>query len=243
MADLDKMPKRVSFTKSWHTKPYSYISPTRPELSADGKNVLITGGGTGIGNAIGVAFAQAGAKSVSILGRRLDKLGSGAANISAVSKKVDVFYEQADLLNRFQVDAAFKAIVEKVGKIDIFVSNAGYAAPPGQIVDSSATNLTASFETNVLGALNSVQAFMSFSGPDPVLLNTSTALSHASPWSGAGIYSITKAANLKMMDYLAVENPNLHVVSIQPGWVPTDMNGHQKAAPDVGKWLTRRVRR
>lgn len=243
MADLDKMPKRISFTKSWHTKPYAYISPTRPELSADGKNVLITGGGTGIGNAVGVAFAQAGAKSVSIIGRRLDKLESGAANISAVSKKVEVLYKVADLLNRSQVDAAFRAIVEKVGKIDIFVSNAGYAAPPGQIVDSSTASLASGFEINVLGALNSVQAFMSCSGPDPVLLNTSTALAHASPWSGASIYSITKAANLKMMDYLAVENPKLHVVSIQPGWVPTDMNGYQKEAPDVGKWFTRLARR
>lgn len=240
MADPDKMPARISFTKAWHTKPYSYISPTRPELSAEGKNVLITGGGTGIGNAVGVAFAQAGAKSVSILGRRLDKLKSGAANISAATKNTQVLYKVADILNRTEVDAAFEAVVEKTGKIDILISNAGYAADPGQIVDSSTAGLVSSFETNVLGALNVIQAFIVFSGPDPILLNTSTALAYSSPWSGAGIYSVTKAANLKMMNYLAVENPNLHVVNIQPGWVPTDINGHQKEAPDVGKLLIRR---
>lgn len=235
MADPSVMPKRISFTKTWHTKPYPYISPTRPELSADGKNVVITGGGTGIGNAIGIAFAQAGAKSVSILGRRLEKLESGAANISAVSKKTQVLYEVADLLNRSQVDIAFKAIVEKVGKVDILVSNAAYIVTPGSIVDCSPDILLRGFEVNVMGALNAAQAFMLVSGSDPVLLNTSTCLAHMSPWSGVGPYAITKAANLKMMDSLAIDNPDVHIVNVQPGWVATDMNGHQKEAPDVGK--------
>lgn len=51
----------MSFTKTYHNKPYDLISPSRPELSASGKNVVITGGGTGVGKSIALSFAQAGA--------------------------------------------------------------------------------------------------------------------------------------------------------------------------------------
>lgn len=47
----------VSFTKTWHNKPYAAIDPMRPELSAKVKFVVVTGGATGIGKAIAVAFA------------------------------------------------------------------------------------------------------------------------------------------------------------------------------------------
>ncbi len=72
----------VSFTKIWHNQPYAAIDPTQPKLSAKGKFVVVTGGATGIGKAIAVAFAQAGAKTIAILARRLEKLEIAAAEIS-----------------------------------------------------------------------------------------------------------------------------------------------------------------
>lgn len=112
-------PKVIPFTKTWHTGPYDFISPTRPELSAAGRNVIVTGGATGIGNAIAVAFAQAGAKSVAIVGRRLDALKSGAATISAAlptGSDTQVLYEQADLLSRADTTKALQSIASKVGR-------------------------------------------------------------------------------------------------------------------------------
>lgn len=98
---MPDFPERVSFTKTWHTKPYPYISPNRQELSATGKNVVVTGGGTGIGLATAIDFAEAGADSVSIIGRRLGKLQAGVASINAASKALNtrVFYQTADLLD------------------------------------------------------------------------------------------------------------------------------------------------
>lgn len=61
-----------SFTKIFHHEPYDEISPSRPDLSVKGKSVIITGGGTGIGKAIAKAYAQAGASSIAIIGRRGD---------------------------------------------------------------------------------------------------------------------------------------------------------------------------
>ncbi|KAL2131855.1 hypothetical protein VTI74DRAFT_4543 [Chaetomium olivicolor] len=90
--------------------------PPPPELSSAGRNIVITGGGTDIGNAIAVAFAKAGAESVAILGRREDKLRSGAANISAAATQgtTQVLYETTDLLNLDQTKAAFLDVANKV---------------------------------------------------------------------------------------------------------------------------------
>ncbi|KAH8814804.1 oxidoreductase [Xylogone sp. PMI_703] len=222
-----------SFTKTWHTEPYPFISPKRPELSAKGKNVIVTGGATGIGNSIAVAFAQAGAKSVSIIGRRLDKLKEGEKTILATaSNEVTVLYETADLMNRDQTIAAFKSIAEKVGKVDILVSNAGTGGGKGEVATFSAESLMENIGLAVVTALHAFQAFLPVAGPNPILLNTSTGLAHIAPWPGAGPYPTSKAAALKLTDYIAAENPHIHVVSIQPGWVPTELNGYEEQAMD-----------
>ncbi|GJN79995.1 hypothetical protein PLIIFM63780_003519 [Purpureocillium lilacinum] len=227
------IPKIISFTKTWHSQPYPFISPSRPELSAAGKNVVVTGGGTGIGLAISTAFARAGAKSVTIIGRRVEKLEAGVTAIrAAAGQSVAVRYEVADLVRADDVRRALRSTVDHSGNIDILVSNAGAVPVPGPVADLKPADLTSAFEGNVLAPLNVLQAFLPLAGPEPVLLSTSSSMSHWSPTPGMGIYTVTKAAALKLMDVAAVENHKLRIVNVQPGWVATDMNGHQEEAPD-----------
>ena len=95
---MPDFPEQISFTKTWHSKPYPFISPTRTELSAAGPNVIVvTGGGTGIGLATAIAFAEAEAQSVSIIGRRLDKFQATAEYIKSATAKTKVLYQVADL--------------------------------------------------------------------------------------------------------------------------------------------------
>ncbi|RAH47356.1 SDR family NAD(P)-dependent oxidoreductase [Aspergillus brunneoviolaceus CBS 621.78] len=236
MSSSNDYPKPISFTKEWHTKPYAFISPSRPELSAAGKNVVITGGGSGIGNAIAVAFSQASAKSVSILGRRLETLKSGAEKITTAATQArtstQVLYEVADLRQRSAVDEALASIVSRVGKIDIVVSNAGTLPTPGLIRAYDVEDYLGGVVENIRSALNAVQGFLAVAGPDPVLLNTSSCLGNIAPMPGLSGYAVSKAAVLKMMEYVAAENPHVRVVSAQPGWVATEGNGYQAEAPD-----------
>ncbi|KAJ9606733.1 hypothetical protein H2200_008742 [Cladophialophora chaetospira] len=225
----------VPFTKEWHSQPYPFISPTRSELSAKGKNIVITGGATGIGNAIGVAFAQAGARSIAIIGRRPDKLASGVSTISkaAADGTTTIFHQTADLANHEQSIKAFNAIATKVGKIDVLVSNAASLTESGPIANYSVPDLTEAFNLNVVTALNTFQAFLPHaSSSAPVVINITTALAHITPWFDAGAYPIVKAAALKLWDQIAQENKHLRIVNVHPGWVPTDLNGHHKDAPD-----------
>lgn len=237
MAAKDDMPTFVSFTKKWHSEPAPSISPLRPELSAKGKNVVVTGGGTGIGKAIATAFAQAGAKSVTIFGRRPDKLEQSTGEITAQAQQgTRVLSRQVDLANRAQVDSALQSVTGEVGKIDIFISNAGYMPPMGSLADYDVEEFMKGFDLNVRTAFNGIQAFTKVAAPEAVLISISTAMAHFAPTPGASAYTVSKAANLKMVDSFAKEFPHLHVVSIQPCWTPTDLNGHQDEAPDKGKF-------
>src|SRR6201996_5652360 len=94
----------TSFTKTYHSEPYASISPSRPELSAAGKNIIITGGGTGIGKSIATSFARAGASTIAILGRREDRLITSSKAINEAAKEskkaVKVLYRVTDLTNK-----------------------------------------------------------------------------------------------------------------------------------------------
>lgn len=129
----------MSFTRNYHHEPYDLISPSRPELSAAGKNFVITGGGTGIGKSIALSFAQAGASSVSILGRRLDRLEVVAAEIRSIANHGTlVLCKKADLTKLQEVRDAINDIAQFVGSINIFVSNAGFFPKVSSVLDYEA---------------------------------------------------------------------------------------------------------
>ncbi|KAH7126134.1 hypothetical protein EDB81DRAFT_872267 [Dactylonectria macrodidyma] len=221
------LPTFVSVTKTWHNKPYPFISPTRPELSVAGKNVVVTGGGTGIGKAIAIAFAQAGAKSVAIVGRRLDRLESAAATIRAVGHSTKVIVETGDVTKSDSIGATLNTIVTQVGKIDIFASNAGILPEEAPVYGYSEAQLRRAFEVNFMGTFNSLQAFLPLAAPGAKLFNTGSGIGHWVPRPevpGVFSYAATKAAALKMLDYFASENPDIHVVSIHPGIIATEIN-------------------
>lgn len=228
----------ASFTKTWHNRPYPAISPTRPEASAAGKNVVITGGGTGIGKAAAIAFAQAGAKSVSIIGRRVDRLQTAGEEITEANPSIQLVLEKGDVTNPTSIRHALAAILEKIdGKIDIFINNAGILAKEGAVIDYPESEVRRSFETNLMGSFNALQAFNPLATPGAKLLNIGSAISHWSPLPdvpGVWSYAAAKLAALKMVDYYAFENPNIHVVSIQPGIVGTEINPKIPVGPDTG---------
>ena len=224
-----------SFTKTWHSKPYPYIDPTRPELSAKGRHVIVTGGATGIGLAISVAFAKAGAKSVVIMGRRADKLEEGKKTITAAAAGTTISYKVVDLVKKEDTVAAFNAVAQEFGKIDVLVANASVFGQGGMIADLTAEGLMSTVELNAVTVLHSLQAFLLNAAKGAVLIHSNSSMAHTAPWSGAGTYPLSKALALKLMDYAAAEHPDLRIISTHPCYTPTNLNGHSAAAPDSRK--------
>lgn len=87
-----------------------------------GKVLFVTGGGSGIGLGICLAFARLGAK-VGICGRTESKLATAVEAIKRAGAE-DVFYMKADVRKPEECEAALNAVGAKWGKVDVFVNNA-----------------------------------------------------------------------------------------------------------------------
>jgi len=127
--------------ENWHNDTYAAISPSRPEVSAKGKKVIVTGGGAGIGRGTAEAFAVAGASSIVITGRRSQPLEETKKHIES-TYNVPVTTFSADVTD----EAGMKKVAAAVGGWDILVNNAGYMAKPGNALDADINDWWKAFE-------------------------------------------------------------------------------------------------
>jgi len=213
-----------SFTRNWHTAPYAAIDPTRPELSAAGKTIVITGGGSGLGVSIARAFAKASASRLGLIGRTERTLAATKAGLLAAHPGIEIHTAVADVTDRAQISAAFDSFAASFGRIDVFVNNAGYLPSPGAVASTDTDDWWRGFEINVKGSLLATQAFLRHAATDAVLINNSTGLAHSEPFPGFSGYASSKLAGTKLFDYVQAENPGIRVVNLQPGIVETAMN-------------------
>ncbi|PTB62297.1 NAD(P)-binding protein [Trichoderma citrinoviride] len=212
-------PPLPSATPSWHNDTYAAISPKRPELSASGKAVVITGAGSGIGRETAIAFATAGAARIALLGRTEASLRQTAAALpSTVSVSVyvvDVTSEESLI----QVAAA-------IGTWDVLILGAGHVAVPSSIAASSFAEFWQSFETNAKGTYASLHAFLptaNASHAAVLAVTTGTTALPATMVPGLSAYMSSKLAQTKLIEFLAAEQPNLFAATVHPGMVETEV--------------------
>lgn len=133
-------------TKTYHTKAYDKIDPKRPELSCKGKNVLVTGGGIGIGAAVVRSFAEAGASTIGILGRTESALLTTKETIESEFKSTKVIVLRADLTDEASVTQALNNFKNSAGLIDVLVHNAAYMSDLVPLSEAKVDEWFKSFE-------------------------------------------------------------------------------------------------
>ena len=229
-----------SFTKTYHHKPYPAISPSKPELSAKDKVVLITGAGTGVGEATAHAFAEAGAKAVIICGRRLDPLNKVKSDVESRYSSTKVAVYSLDISNEESVANVFKDVKSNYGPLDIVVNSAGHLSDKGDISESSLKNFWDSFEITVKGGFLIAQHFLhnrSDASRDPILISMNSLLA---PMPASAVatapasYASSKMAQGKMVEYVAKENDGqIRAYNVHPGIIVTEMSTKSvNMAPD-----------
>jgi NAD(P)-dependent dehydrogenase (short-subunit alcohol dehydrogenase family) len=138
-------------------------SSLKSGLKFSGKTVVITGSGTGIGQAIAKKFAEAGANIV-IMGRRKEPLDQTAGILNEIiastgsSGKVAVF-PGVDVADESGINNMFASLKKQFGRVDIIVNNAGVSGPVKiftnasvkEFRDTVAIHLTGAFWTSVSG--------------------------------------------------------------------------------------------
>lgn len=127
--------------KQWHNDTYASIDPRRPELSAKGKKIVITGGGYGIGRGTAIAFAEAGAAAIAILGRKESPLLETKEFIEN-KFNIPVSTHVVDVTN----ESAVKQAAKEIGEWHVLDMNAGYFPVPAGTLEISVDEWWKPFE-------------------------------------------------------------------------------------------------
>lgn len=199
----------------------------------EGRAVLVTGASRGIGRAIAIGCAQAGATAVGVGYRasreEAEKTAHAIAEHGAHAKLLEL-----DVASPKHVDAAIEAFTSDIGHLDALVANAGVVRT-GLLASASALDLDEMVRVNVLGPIACARAAL------PAMLRQKKgvlcfigSVAASRPARGQAAYAATKASVEALTKALAVEygRKGIRAVCVRPGAVDTAMLGGVRATAD-----------
>lgn len=184
------------------------------------KAAIITGASSGIGRATALALAQAG-YAVVLAARRAELLAELAAQCSATGAEAAAV--PTDVACERQVDDLVAGCVERFGRLDVMVNNAGYGIH-ARVHETTTEQMRRIFETNFFGVFFGCRAaapVMIGQGGGHIFNVSSVIGKRGSPFNGA--YCATKSAVCGLTDAMRVEmrDYNVRVTSVCPGLTDT----------------------
>jgi NADP-dependent 3-hydroxy acid dehydrogenase YdfG len=198
-----------------------------------GTAALVTGASSGIGAATARRLAQDGA-SVTLVARRRDRLQALAADIGKAGSTA--LAVEADITDRAQAEAAVQQAVQRFGRLDTLVNNAGLMLL-GPIADADPQEWDRMIAINVKGLLHTTRAALPHllqaaqQGPRRVadIVNISSIAGRVA-WNGYGVYNFTKFGVNGFTESLRQEVTQRHVRVgvVEPGGVATELGSHNK---------------
>ncbi len=186
----------------------------------DGKTIVVTGGGSGLGKAMATAFAELGARLV-LIGRKPERLEAAAAEMGTSERILTI---PLDVRDAAAVDAGVARGIERFGRIDGLVNNAAgnFLCPTEQL---SPNGFNAIVGTVLYGTFNCTLAVgkQMIAAGGGVILNIIT--NYAETGASFAIPSaVAKAGVLNLTRSLAVEwaKYKIRINAIAPGPIPTE---------------------
>ncbi|MCF7979565.1 MAG: SDR family oxidoreductase [Chromatiaceae bacterium] len=181
------------------------------------KVALITGASRGLGAGLAERFIEHGLR-VAVCARTQPKLEGDSAKILSVA---------ADVTDAEAMQQLCDTAVERFGRIDLWINNAGLLAPIGPLRDNDPAEFARHIQVNVVGVFNGSRAFIRHlrqRGGDGVLLNISSGAAR-NAYAGWSAYCAGKAAVDRMSESIALEESDtgLRVHAVAPGIIDTDM--------------------
>lgn len=191
--------------------------------SLAGKRALVTGASRGLGKAIALSLARAGADVAITFEKSADKAQAVADEIRALGRNGVAI--QADSASPQAIRAAVASSVVKLGGLDILVNNAGIARG-GPLEEMSDEDIDALINVNIRGVVIATQAAIAHLPDGGRIINIGSCLANHVPLPGIAVYSMTKSALNSLTRGLARDlGPRgITVNLVHPGPTDSDMN-------------------
>lgn len=192
---------------------------------AGSKVALVTGAGSGIGRAAALALAQDG-YSVGLLGRTKDELDAVVDQIHKDGREAIALL--ADVSDEKQMAAAMSELIDRFGRLDVVIANAGINGVWAPIEDLTPAEWDQTMNVNLRGTYltihNAVPHMKADGGSIVIVSSINGTRTFTSP--GATAYSVTKAGQLAMAQQLALElaRYGIRVNAVCPGAIDTEIN-------------------
>ena len=186
-------------------------------MRLEGKVALVTGGTSGIGRSTVERFVEEGA-SVVFSGRR-------AALGREVAQATGATFVEADVAVEADAERSVKLALDRHGRLDVLVNNAGAPAPGARLQDLSLEAFDHAIAVHVRGTLAHIKhaaTTMRERGGGSIV-NTGSIAAHRAGYSSSVIYGIAKAAVVHLTRCTAMElgEDGIRVNSISPGAIAT----------------------
>ena len=202
-------------------QPDSDLSNYRPAGKLTGKVALITGGDSGIGRAVAIAFAMEGARVAILYNENDDDAATTRAMVEA--KGGECLVLRHDVRQSAQCKAAVAATVAHFGGLNILVNNAAFQKAQQKFEDITEDDLRRTFETNIFGYFFMAQAALPHLVEGDAIVNTGSIVG----LTGLAIlidYTATKGAIHAFTKSLALSlgERGIRVNCVVPGpvWTP-----------------------
>jgi len=194
-----------------------------PSFRLDHKNAIVTGAGRGIGRAVAIGLAEAGA-DVALLSRTEEDLYETAQVIKALGRKALII--PTDVTSRAEVKKAVQMVEREWGEIHILINNAGMNIR-SKALDVTDDEWQKIMDTNLKSAFmvsQEVGRVMTTKGTSGKIISISSVAGHVALRTGV-VYAATKAAMIQMTKVLALEwgPQNINVNSIGPWYFKTPL--------------------
>lgn len=205
------------------------------EFSLEGKVAVVIGASRGIGRAIALRFAQAGARVV-VSSRKLEGVQAVADEIQAAGGEALAL--QAHVGRWDDLTALVARTVETFGRLDVAVNNAATNPHFGPLLAADEGQVDKTLDVNLKGVWRGCKAVapqMEKQGGGKIINIASVA--GLRPGTGMGLYSISKAGVIMLTQVLAVElgPANIQVNAIAPGVIKTRFSQVLWQTPEIAE--------